>query len=539
MELTFIGATHEVTGSCSYIRACGKNILVDYGMEQGQDFYKNEDIPVLPHDIDFVLLTHAHIDHSGLLPLLYKNGFQGEVHATVTTQNLCEIMLLDCAHIQESEALYKNKKGKRAAKNQVEPLYDSEDARGILSHFVGHRYDTKFLLCEGISVSFTDAGHLLGSSSIEIWITEDGETRKIVFSGDIGNLNQPLIRDPHYLTEADYVVMESTYGTKNHPPAVDNIPLLVNVIQRTLDRGGNVVIPSFAVGRTQEMLYYLRQIKQNHLITGHDKFPVYIDSPLAIGATRVYVDNAEYCYDKEASDLLHKGINPIGCEDLVTAVSSEESIAINTDSVPKVIISASGMCEAGRIRHHLKHNLWRPECTILFVGYQSVGTLGRTLYDGAEKVKLFGEEIAVQAEICVLNGLSGHADHDGLLKWISSFTKKPSRVFVNHGDPEISQAFADELSNDHNYNSFAPYSGTVFDLLNNEFIKITDGIKIEQAQNYEKNKPSPKTVYAKLLIAFERLNSLIHSSEGRANSEIEKMTRRINDFCNDFDPNKY
>ncbi len=538
MQLTFIGATHEVTGSCTCLSACGKNILVDYGMEQGKNVYENAGLPVLPFDIDYVFLTHAHIDHSGLLPLLFKNGFKGEVHATITTHSLCDIMLLDSAHIQESEAEYQNRKGMRSGEAAVVPLYDSDDARGVLAHFVDHRYDRIDDICDGIRIRFKDAGHLLGSSSIEVFLKEDGEERKIVFSGDIGNHDQPLIRNPHYIKDADYVLMESTYGDRNHEEVQDNVPILTDYIQRTLDRGGNLVIPAFAVGRTQEILYYLRKIKTEGLVKGHDGFPVYVDSPLAIGATKVFVDNAQYCYDAEAAALLKQGIDPIGCPDLVTAVSSEESIAINTDPVPKIIISASGMCDAGRIRHHLKHNLWRPESTILFVGYQAVGTPGRAIHDGAKKIKLFGEEIAVQAEIGVLRGLSGHADHDGLIKWIGSFENKPKRVFINHGDSSVCDSFAEELRVDHGFETFTPYSGTEFDLLKNEFIRITEGVPIEEKKaekESQSSKPSPKSLYAKLLIALDRLSSLIKKGSGRANADVEKMTRKINDLCNEWE----
>ena len=538
MQLTFIGATHEVTGSCTYLSACGKKILVDYGMEQGKNVYENAALPVLPFDVDYVFLTHAHIDHSGLLPLLYKNGFKGEVHATITTHSLCEIMLLDSAHIQEQEAEYQNRKGMRSAEAPVVPLYDSDDARGVLGHFVDHRYDRIDEICDGIRIRFKDAGHLLGSSSIEVFLKEDGEERKIVFSGDIGNQNQPLIRNPHYIKEADYVVMESTYGDRNHEQIQDNVPILADFVQRTLDRGGNLVIPAFAVGRTQEILYYLRKIKTEGLVKGHDGFPVYVDSPLAIGATKVFVNNAQYCYGAEAAALLKQGIDPIGCPDLVTAVTSEESIAINTDTVPKIIISASGMCDAGRIRHHLKHNLWRPESTIQFVGYQAVGTPGRAIHDGAKKIKLFGEEIAVQAEIGVLRGLSGHADHDGLIKWIRSFEKKPQRVFINHGDSSVCDSFAEELRVDYGFETYSPFSGAEFDLLKNEFIRITEGVPIEEKKadtEAQSSKPSPKSLYAKLLIAFDRLSSLIRNGSGRANADIEKMTRKINDLCNDWE----
>ena len=393
MKMMFIGATHEVTGSCTYMEACGKKFLVDFGMQQGDDVFENVQIPVAPGDIDFVLLTHAHIDHSGLLPLLFAGGFSGEIHSTTATANLCSVMLRDSAHIQEFEAEWRSRKALKAEHNEI------------------------IELCEGVKVRFTDAGHLLGSASIEMWLTEGDETRKIVFSGDIGNIHQPLIRDPQFIDSADYVIMESTYGNRVHNRPTDYVTALTQVLQNTFDRGGSVIIPSFAVGRTQEMLYFIRQIKSDNLIKGHDDFPVYVDSPLANEATDIFISNRESCYDEEALSFVRRGINPIAFEGLIRTVTSDDSRAINEDSRPKVIISASGMCEAGRIKHHLKHNLWKPENTILFVGYQASNTLGRSLIEGAKKVKLFGETVKVAAEIKQLPGVSGHADVNGLMEW--------------------------------------------------------------------------------------------------------------------------
>ena len=545
MEVTFLGATHEVTGSCTYLAACDKHLLIDYGMEQGKNTFENEPLPILPSEIDYVLLTHAHIDHSGLLPLLFKNGFHGEVHSTVTTKNLSDIMLLDSAHIPESDAEWKSRKAIRRGAAPVEPLYDTHDAQGVLGLFRGHRYNDRFTLAEGIDIRFTDAGHLLGSSSIEIWLTENGETRKIVFSGDIGNINQPLLRDPQFLAEADYAVMESTYGDREHTPPLDYASALAEVLQRTLDRGGNVVIPSFAVGRTQEMLYFIRHIKEQGLVHGHDGFPVYVDSPLAIQATRVFVDNAEYCYDEEATALLQRGINPIGFSGLITASTADESIAINTEPTPKVIISASGMCEAGRIRHHLKHNLWRPESTVLFVGYQANGTLGRALVEGAKELKIFGESIAVQAEILSLPGISGHGDVHELLRWIRHFSPKPRMTFINHGEDAACAGLAKRLSEEFGIPAIAPYSGTCFDLLTGKPLRLTEGIPVREkpeslsAQSTASaaaaaEKPSPKSAYAKLLLALERLTNLIGAGGNKSNRDLENMTQRINDLCNDW-----
>ena len=458
MKLTFLGANHEVTGSCTLLEAAGQRYLIDCGMEQGKDVYENQPIPVAPGEIDGVLATHAHIDHTGLLPLLVRNGFRGRIYATRPTAELCSIMLRDSAHIQEFEAEWKNRKGQRSGAEPVEPMYTIQDAEAAIALLRGYDYNKEIELAPGIVIRFVDVGHLLGSSSIEIWVTENGATTKLVFSGDIGNHDQPIIKDPTYLKDADYVFMESTYGDRSHGPRPDYVAELAKILQRTFDRGGNVVIPSFAVGRTQELLYFIREIKEKNLVTGHGCFPVYIDSPLAIEATRIFKDTDSSCFDEETNALLAKGIDPIQFPGLKVSVTSDESRAINTDPVPKVIISASGMCEAGRIRHHLKHNLWRKECTVLFVGYQAVNTLGRSLLEGADNVKLFGESIEVQAEICQLTGLSGHADREGLLKWVNSFEPKPKRVFIIHGEDEVENIFAQTLT-EQGFNACAPYNG--------------------------------------------------------------------------------
>ena len=360
MRLTFLGAAHEVTGSCYYLEACGQKILIDCGMEQGPDTFENASLPVAAKDVDMVLLTHAHMDHSGKLPLLYKEGFRGQIFATSGTAELCKIMLMDSANIQLFEAEWKNRKALRAGKPQVEPLYDLEDAQGAISRFVRCEYRKEKQIAGGIWIRFVDAGHLLGSASIEVRIRENDVEKKLLFSGDIGNIDQPLICDPTYVDTADYVVMESTYGDRSHDKPADYAAELAKVIQRTFDRGGNVVIPAFAVGRTQEMLYFIRKIKENHMVKNHEGFEVWVDSPLAVEATEVFRTRMYQDFDEEATDLLNRGINPIGFAGLRTAVTSEDSKNINFDQKCKVIISASGMCDAGRIKHHLKHNLWRP-----------------------------------------------------------------------------------------------------------------------------------------------------------------------------------
>lgn len=537
MKLTFLGAAHEVTGSCFLLEACGKNILIDCGMEQGPNLYENAEIPVKPSDIDAVLLTHAHMDHSGLLPLLYKNGFQSQVFATGGTSALCEIMLRDSAHIQMFEAEWKNRKGKRAGQAPVEPLYNMDDAVGILSCFVRCDYGKEIIIAEGIRIRFVDAGHLLGSSSIEVWIREEDTERKVVFSGDIGNVNQPLIRDPQYIRDADYVVMESTYGDRSHDkPRVDYATELAAVIQRTLDRGGNVVIPSFAVGRTQEMLYFIRQIKQENMVKNHDGFEVWVDSPLANEATNIFRERMYSDFDEEARELLDQGINPIGFEGLKTSITSNDSIGINNDPRPKVILSASGMCDAGRIKHHLKHNLWRQESTVLFVGYQAVGTLGRSLLDGAGQVKLFGEEIDVKAEICRLPGISGHADDKGLLRWISAFEEKPKRVFVVHGEDTVCDVFANRLKEELGLEAYAPFSGTEFDLASGQITHEAAPVRIrkEASANITATARVTKT-FARLLAAGQRLIGVIRRNEGGANKDLDKFTREINSLCDKWD----
>lgn len=530
MRLIFIGADHEVTGSCHVLEVCGRYILVDCGMEQGTDEFETAELPMNIADIDYVLLTHAHIDHSGMLPLLYARGFRGDIIATPATVDLCDIMLKDSAHIQMTEAEWKNRKGQRAGKEPVVPIYDMNDAEGVLEHFVSCDYDKVMDLCEGVKVRFSDAGHLLGSASIEVWINEDGEERKIVFSGDIGNLNRPIIKDPSYINDADYVVMESTYGDRYHNADVDYVSELAGICQRTFDRGGNVVIPAFAVGRTQEMLYYFRKIKEEGLVKGHS-FEVYVDSPLAVEATQIFNENMAECFDEEAMELVRNGINPLRFPGLTLSVTSNDSIAINSDNKPKVIISASGMCEAGRIRHHLKHNLWRKECTVVFVGYQANGTLGRILLEGASEVKLFGETIEVMAEIVKLEGVSGHADKAGLIKWITSFDNRLKQVFVVHGEDEVSTGFAKCLSDEYGLNASAPYSGAEFDMISGRFVK--EGERILKAKKPVQRKAND--VFERLLAAGRRLLTVIKHNEGGANKDLAKFADQINSMCDKWD----
>lgn len=535
MKLTFCGAAHEVTGSCYYLEVCDKKILVDYGLEQGINMYESGELPVGAGEIDYVFLTHAHIDHSGKLPLLAAQGFGGKILCTEATYNLCKIMLRDSAHIQEFEAEWKNRKNKRAGKEEFVPLYTVEDALAALELFEYHNYDELIEVCDGVQIRFVDAGHLLGSSSIEVFLTENGVSKKIVFSGDIGNEEQPLINDPKYIKDADYVIMESTYGDRAHGARPAYVKSLANLIQKTFDRGGNLVIPSFAVGRTQEMLYFIRQIKEEGLVKEHGDFKVYVDSPLAIEATNIHSNCDRQYLDEEAIALLDKGINPIEVSNLKLAVSSEESKMINYDLEPKVIISASGMCEAGRIKHHLKHNLWRPECTILFVGYQAIGTLGRSIVDGATRVKLFGDEIDISAEIAVLAGVSGHADINGLLTWIKSFEEKPQRVFVCHGDDGVCDSFAGRLRDELSLNAFAPYPYAKVDLITDSIISEGNKKKIERKSPQNTENVRLNSPYGRLILAGQRLQQTIKHNSGGANKDLAKFADQIIALCEKWD----
>jgi metallo-beta-lactamase family protein len=530
MKLTCIGAAHEVTGSCHLLEACGKNILIDCGMEQGPDLYENQELPVSAGDIDYILLTHAHIDHSGKIPLLCKHGFKGDVVTTFATSDLCNIMLRDSAHIQEFEATWRNRKAKRSGDPEYEPMYTVEDAEAAIQLFAPVDYGEKITLCEGIEVQFNDMGHLLGSASIEVWITEGEVSRKIVFSGDVGNVNQPIIKNPQYVKEADYVVIESTYGDRLHGDVKpDYVTEFVRILKETFDKGGNLVIPSFAVGRTQEVLYFIREIKEKNLLPEYPGFEVHVDSPLAIEATNVFNKNLKSCFDEDAMALVEQGINPLVFPGLKLSVTSEDSKAINLDPNPKVIISASGMCEAGRIRHHLKHNLWRPECTICFVGYQAVGTLGRKLIEGAECVKLFGENITVNARIEAIQGISGHADMNGLLDWLKGFEKKPARVIVVHGEDAVTDRFAELVEDTIGCPAFAPYSGGCVDLATGEI--LTEGMKVPKKAIEKPTRSRNRAVFERVVAAAKRLLQVVYENEGLSNKDLAKFEVQIQNLA--------
>lgn len=540
MKLTFLGADHEVTGSMTLIEIGEHKILVDCGMEQGADIYENAELPVSPGDVEALLLTHAHIDHSGKIPVLVANGFGGNIHATGATTKLCHIMLMDSAHIQESEAEWKSRKAQRAGRDAVAPMYTTDDAARALKQFKPHGYNESFPLFDGVTVRFLDAGHLLGSSSIELTVNEDGKETVLLFSGDVGNVARPLIRDPQKPEKADIVVVESTYGDRLHGERPDYLAQLTAILQETLDRGGNLVIPCFAVGRTQEMLYLLREIKVRGLLKGHDRFPVYVDSPLAVEATNIYsADDMEPYYDDETMALKILGINPIRMDDLYLSITSDDSKRINEDRTPKVILSASGMCEAGRIRHHLKHNLWRKESTVMFVGYQTEGTLGRQLIDGATEIKLFGEKINVEAHIAQMSGISGHADRDMLLGWLGNISPAPKQVFVNHGEDSVCDLFASTVTETLGVAAEAPYSGACYEVSADGVTRLEDGnhVKLEKKAPAAQSDGAVRanSVLERLRAAGRRLCAIIERNKEGANKDLAKFADQINDLCNKWD----
>lgn len=533
MKLTFIGAAHEVTGSCHLLQAAGKNILIDCGMEQGPDLYENPGLPIGENEIDYVLLTHAHIDHSGLLPLITKRGFKGEILTTFATADLCSIMLRDSAHIQEFEAEWRNRKGKRAGEPEFEPLYTVQDALDAVEKLAPCQYGVRIHICDGIEIRFKDVGHLLGSASIEIWLTEGNVTKKIVFSGDVGNTDQPILKDPHYTASADYVVIESTYGNRLHSTEkIDYLGSFTRILKETFDKNGNVVIPSFAVGRTQEILYFIREIKEKELLKEYQDFEVYLDSPLAIEATKVFTKNMRECFDEEALAVVDSGVNPLMFPGLKISTTSDDSRQINLLEKPKVIISASGMCDAGRIRHHLKHNLWRPECTILFVGYQANGTLGRRLLEGEKNVKLFGEAIEVRARIESLHGISGHADMNGLLDWLGGFQTPFERVFVVHGEDMVTEEFAETVAERFGCLAWAPFPGGSVDLETNEI--LSEGVKLPAKKRKAAQKKA-ETAFERLVAAGKHLLDVIYKNEGLANKEKAKFEAQIRNLADKWD----
>lgn len=494
MKISFFGATKTVTGSNFLVEGAGKKFLVDCGLYQGmskEEMKNTEPFPYDINEIDFMLLTHAHIDHSGRIPKLYKEGYRNKIYATNATCDLCAIMLPDSGHIQETETEWKNRKRIRRGEELLIPIYDAETAAKSLELFKGVPYDQIIELDDDIHVRFNDAGHMLGSSTIEVWIRENGENKKIVFTGDLGNSDIPLLSEPTMIEDADFLVMESTYGNRLHMRSENKAKLFIDIVTDTLRQGGTVVIPSFAVGRTQEILYELNKIKESDADSpDFDKkyetlmhTPVYVDSPLAISATEVFRENMNL-FDEDTQELIRRGDNPLEFPGLKFTQTVDESKALNESDESSIIISASGMCEVGRIKHHLKHNIWNPKNTILFVGYQAQGTLGRKIVDGAKTIKIFGEEVAVNARIEYIEGYSGHADQEGLLNFIYSFIKKPNHIFLVHGEEEGQKVLRDKITETTGLPVTIPDYGETFELT--DTVKFSGSSRKDSFKEFKK-----------------------------------------------------
>jgi len=527
MKITFLGATKIVTGSNFLVEAAGKKFLVDCGMYQGNaelemENYKEFDYN--PAEIDFMLLTHAHIDHSGRIPKLYNEGFKGPIYAHKATCDLCAIMLPDSGHIQEMESEWKNKKRLRKGQQTFPTLYTAEDAIKSQELFVPVKYDDIIQVAENIYVRYNDAGHMLGSSSIEVWTKEDGKETKTVFSGDIGNNDIPLLSSPTMIESADFLVMESTYGSRLHVRNNQKAELFLNIVSETIDNGGTVVIPSFAVGRTQEILYELNKIKENtddaEFMRKYKtlmKVPVYVDSPLAISATEVFKQNTDL-FDDEIKEEMESGDNPLEFPGLKFTQTADESKALNESPEPAIIISASGMCDVGRIKHHLKHNIWNPKSTILFVGYQAPGTLGYSIVNGAKKVTIFGEEFAVNARIEYIEGYSGHADQEWLMNFVYSFISRPKHIFLVHGEEESQEVLRDKILEETGIGVSIPEYGETYELCDE--LKIVNKIKIKRAKNLKQE----------IIDRLSKLQNEMKDMEDSVKSDVEDDNLRDEDM---------
>ncbi len=481
MDIQFFGAAKMVTGSNHLIKTDKYNILIDCGMFQGSSEIERlnyEEFPYDPRDIDYLILTHAHIDHSGRIPKLVKDGFRGKIITTKPTYDLCKIMLRDSAKIQEADVEWENRKRQRAGKEPIEPLYTIEEAEVSLKFFETYLYNQRIKINDDIQLKFRDAGHMLGSAIIELWVKENGEYVKLVFSGDLGMPDRPIINDPEYIDSADYLIIESTYGNRVHEKFKESAEKLVDIINRTVVKGGTVIIPSFAVGRTQEIIYELnKHYEYNNNIEEYMKIPIYVDSPMAVLATKAFQANSS-SFNEEAKKLILKGDNPFIFPNLRYIKDQKESMALNKYKFPKVIISSSGMATGGRVRHHLKHNLWDEKNSLVFVGYQAEGTLGRIILNGAKKVKILGEEVAVKAEIYDLQGFSGHADQLMLMDWIRKFKTKPQKIFIVHGEEDASEVFAQLIEKEFNIETIIPNLGDKYSI-KKETVEFTERELIE------------------------------------------------------------
>ncbi|WP_196592522.1 MBL fold metallo-hydrolase RNA specificity domain-containing protein [Pectinatus sottacetonis] len=536
MNLQFLGAAHTVTGSCFLLEVNEKNILIDCGMFQGGRQLRErnyEPFRFSPQEIDSVLLTHAHIDHCGLIPKLCREGFKGKIYATKATCDLAKIMLPDSAHIQESDAEIMNRKGLRVGRIPIAPLYTIADAEKSLLQFKAIEYDKKIEINDNISAVFLDAGHILGSAIIEVYVRENNEKPvKFVFSGDIGQPGQPIIKDPSYVDNTDYLIIESTYGDRLHE-IYDKESALAEIINDTIERGGNLIIPAFAVGRTQKLLYYIYRLWKQKRI---DDIPIVIDSPLAVAATEVFAANMKN-FDKQTIEMLKRSGKLSEMPQLKMCRTAQESKALNSSEGSAIIISASGMCDAGRILHHLKHNLWRPESTILFVGYQAEGALGRRLVDGIKRVKILGEEVAVRARIFQLDGFSAHGDYKQILDWVSHIhMNEPQQIFLVHGEPLGIQSLQEKIKKEYKkYNIYAPFYADTAHIENTKCTIIsTDIPEVAVEKEMEEFLQLIDSEYRqwrkKLLAAVIRNPQIMESSMRQAQKGWRYVKRIFKDF---------
>jgi metallo-beta-lactamase family protein len=511
MKIKFCGAVSSVTGSCHLITTGKYKILLDCGQFQGSnelDELNYQDFEFDPSEIDFLLLSHAHIDHSGRIPLLVKRGFSGRIYCTDATADLLNIMLKDSAFIHEKETEWKNRKNKRAGRPLIEPLYTYKDACSALNYVTPVLYNQLLELNEDIKVVFNDAGHILGSAIIELFIKEEGNISKLVYTGDLGATGKPILNDPTIIKKADFVIMESTYGNRLHEKNSSSIEKFIDIILKTTKRGGTVVIPSFAVGRTQELIYELNRFYEQHEEYKEElnNIMVYIDSPMATSVTEVFRRNAQ-AFDEETREYILKGDNPLDFKNLKFTRSVEDSIALNSDTSPKIIISASGMCEAGRIKHHLKHNLWNPKSSIVFVGYQAEGTLGRSILNGDKNVTIFGEKIHVEAEIYNLEGFSGHADRDGLIEWLSGFQKRPQQIFLVHGEEDSKNELAKHIKHILGYDPIVIHDVS-------EYTLTKDGIHTEEDLRKELISPEVlHTIRRRIASVHDSLEVILYNTQ--------------------------
>ncbi|MDR3270631.1 MAG: MBL fold metallo-hydrolase [Peptococcaceae bacterium] len=520
MQITFCGAAQVVTGSCYLVESDGYRLLVDCGMFQGSKTLKDLNygpMPFQPASIDAVLLTHAHIDHSGLLPKLIKQGFKGKVWATHETVKLCEIMLPDSGHIQEMEVERKNRKFIREKDTPLlEAIYTAEDALRAMSSFQAVNYRQAIRLTDHISFEFCDAGHILGSASIILAVREKGIVKQYIFAGDVGSLDQPFVEDPCRLTEGDVVLVESTYGGVLHQHKNDRVAKLAEIINQAYQAGGHLVIPAFAVERTQDLLYYIRHLQAKGQIP---VLPIYIDSPMAIAATKIFAENTEH-FDEEARELIQRGENPFELPNLHYSQSAEDSKALNELTEQSIIISASGMADAGRIKYHLKNNLWKSEATILFVGYQAEGTVGRALLEGAEEVRIHGQHIAVRAHVAQIDGFSAHADQEELLYWLDSLAPAVKQIILVHGELQKQKAFAERIAERYGKTAFIPEIDERFVFTEDQVLRyVPEHSRLTQmpavpAQTSGNASPAKKATKSQVRRAYEKLSRRLENMVG-------------------------